>query len=413
MFRYDLNSLSPELFAKLCNALLIRTVSEKIRPFDTVGSDAGRDSDYDGKGNGDYSELEGYWIFQYKHHDVSRLGVKEARNVIRQEISSELRHLFEPKKKQPDIYIMITNVPFSGVVTVGTHDWFSKEITKYSLVHAEIWDYTKLESMIDANYEIHKSFFPDLTYTQSFFKQVTDRLSSSIFWEGFEQLLNVSSQSVIVFRSRSDLEYAKNLLWELYDNLNIIIGVFSTISNYVYSWPEFIDVAEIAVQNPEYKISLGEHHWIEHGGGGCSRNIWTVLRVLIKKAENHSWSAHQQVMEIAERYSSVAKTIAENSKRFFNESDYDSFYRENDFLVTPLQFIRFKTVQDVLDSLNQLIMSKENGHQGSLEGAWKATEAFHNAILLTDGLRRSVKETLKQLDSSLIMSESQTKQGNK
>jgi hypothetical protein len=82
MFRYDLNALSPEVFAKLCNALLTTTVSDKVRPFDTTGQDAGRDCDYTGSGKDDYAELDGYWIFQYKHHDVSRLGVKEARKVI-------------------------------------------------------------------------------------------------------------------------------------------------------------------------------------------------------------------------------------------------------------------------------------------------------------------------------------------
>jgi hypothetical protein len=71
--------------------------------------------------------------------------------------------------------------------------------------------------------------------------------------------------------------------------------------------------------------------------------------------------------------------------------------------------MRFKTVQEVLDSLDKIIMVKEHGHQGSLEGAWQATEAFHNAILLTDGMQKGVKDTLKMLDSSLVVMERNAK----
>jgi hypothetical protein len=232
-------------------------------------------------------------------------------------------------------------------------------------------------------------------------------LSASVFWEGLEKLLQASGSDSPVFRSRAEFDYAKDLLWNLYENLSVVINVFSSISNYVYSWPEFVEMVQIAVQNPEYEISLGEHHWIKHkgGGGGGMRNIWTVLREHVAKAEHHSLLAHQEVMEIAERHPSVARAIAESAKAAFESSDYFTFHRDSHFLVTPLQFRRFKTVQEVLDSLDKIITAREQGHQGSLEGAWKATDAFHNAILLTDGIRQGVRHALKLLDSSLILSE--------
>jgi hypothetical protein len=56
MFRYDFRTWNGEQFAKLCNALLLATVSEKIRPFFTVGSDGGRDADFEGKGKYPYQQ---------------------------------------------------------------------------------------------------------------------------------------------------------------------------------------------------------------------------------------------------------------------------------------------------------------------------------------------------------------------
>ena len=157
MFRYDLTSLSPETFAKVCHALLLSTVSAQIRPFDTVGADGGRDSDFVGRGTGSYQHLDGYWVFQYKHHDVTRLGVRQARGAVRADVRAALERLHkDAEQTPPQIFFLLTNVPFSGTITVGTHDWFRAETLNYDLTHAEIWDYTKLETLLDLNYEVRR-----------------------------------------------------------------------------------------------------------------------------------------------------------------------------------------------------------------------------------------------------------------
>jgi len=405
MFRYDLNGMSPEQFAKLCNALLIATVSDRLRPFDTVGPDAGRDADYEGPGTGAYANIDGYWVFQYKHHDVSRLGIKKSRELIRTDFTNTLDKLFVPGRKAVDNLILITNVPFSGVVNTGTHDWFQSLVANHPLKYSEIWDYTKLEALIDANYDIARSFFPELTYDSRFFKQIADRISSHVFWEGLEALFRLSVDSPPVFASRDEYQSTKELLWDIYESLSLVESGFATISNYVISWPEFTKMVRIAIQNPEYEIHLGEYELIKHGSGagGGSRNIWHVMRTLMTRIDHHSSQAHRHILELAERHRGVARIIASEAREEFQASDAIKLFRSPDTLITPLQFIRFESVETALAALDRLVTVEEAGHDGSLEGAWEATQAFHNAILVTTAIRKGVRAALKTIDESLVL----------
>jgi hypothetical protein len=248
----------------------------------------------------------------------------------------------------------------------------------YPLVHVEVWDYTKMEALLDKNYQLQKAF-PNLTYTSEFFKSIVERVSSAAFWDRVEQLFAVEVDADgIIFESHQTYDSMKDRLWSLYDALSLVESSLSTITNYIYTWPEFRRMVEIAVQNPDYSITLGENHRIEHGGGqlGSSRTIWHVMRRLVKNIDRNSNLAHEALLFIAESNRTVARTIARKATEYYEASSFFTFSSSPDFHVTPLQFSRYKTVNEALESLDKVISVQERGHQGSLEGAQFVTKAL-------------------------------------
>ena len=189
MFRYDFRTWDGERFAKLCNALLVDTISKKVRPFFTVGADGGRDADYEGKGNYGYHEWDGRWIFQYKFHDCALHGVKKAREFIKKDLKTELKKVCT--NHSPDNFILLTNVPFSGVLRAGTHDWFDRLLAEHpSIKNAEVWDYTKIEALLDLCPDIRKSHFPDMDFGEAFVQDVVREISESPAFDAMSQLFS-------------------------------------------------------------------------------------------------------------------------------------------------------------------------------------------------------------------------------
>ena len=80
--------LSQQEFVDLCNGRLLRVISPAIVPFGAKGRDAKRDGIFRGKS--DYLELNGFWVFQNKFHNISEQGLRQARSKIKSELIKEL-----------------------------------------------------------------------------------------------------------------------------------------------------------------------------------------------------------------------------------------------------------------------------------------------------------------------------------
>ena len=403
MFKYDLDRLSVERFAEICDELLRSEISADVRAI-TLGDETLRGAEHRFESGQSKDELNGFCVFVYYHCDLQNLGASAARAQLKAAAPKILDIVMKLRDDQPDCLIILTNAPFSGRATTASTGWLQELSTPYSSARVEVWDYTTMEGKLDRSYQLRSSF-SGLTYTPDFFKRVVDRVSSATLWEGTESLLVVeAADESLSFRTRRDYEAMKELLWRLYDNLSLVESGMATITNYVYSWPELMDMAEIALQHPDYKISLGDDHRIEFGRGSMSslRNTWQVLTGLVKNIESHSNIANECIVALVERSRAVARIVAEATIAYYEGSDAMTLFRDADYYVTPLQFQRFKAVADALTWLDGVLKTEESGHQGSLEGAHVATYAFHNAILLTSGLRRGVRKALRALDGAAV-----------
>ncbi len=414
MFRYDFSDWEGQRFAKLCNALIGEFISDKVRPFFTSGPDGGRDSDYNGPGKGDYSDWEGYWIFQYKFHNCSVLGVKEARARIKQDLKAELQKI--SNNKPPDNYIMITNVPFSGVIKKGTHDWFREILEEYPAIkNAEVWDYTKIESLLDRSSEIRQNFFPSTGYGGSFVKNVIQEVSQSVLFETIEDLFNLTENPSIKIKpiNRGEIDKVLNILWRLDENLTHLSKAFTTISNLIYIWPELARLqfilSNLHINNVKFEFGEDlvietkgglifneclEGEWIMAGpeGGTLSspRTMYTLMRRLLKESERVSLKINKDIMFILERYPSVAKRIAGSAKKDFENGDYSI----DEPLLSQMQYVRVSTVSEMTNALEKWIEQKQ-GQRSSLDPDLETRGKFYGAVEINRSLQKAIREILR------------------
>lgn len=405
MFTYDLNNITPERFAKLCGALLLKTVSTRVRLFDPVGPDAGRDGDLEGRGTGSYESLDGYWVFQFKHHDVYRLGAKKSRELVRADFAHTLAKLFEPNRKSVDFFILMTNVPFSGDLKTGMHGWFEREVSQFPLKMAEVWDYTRLEALINSHEDLRKGFFGDIAYADDFLRRVAANVSSNSFWEGLEVLLAGAGSTAPMFESRDAYETIKQMLWDLYESICLVGSGMSTISQYAESWHELSKLIQPALQNRDYKIRLGRFTEVKHksgSGSGGFGSVWTALHRLTGEVRYHSEKAHRAILEVVERNRTIANIIANRTRQYFESTGYLEFDESDKLIVSRMQFKRFQTVEQALHALDRGLPAKDE--RDILEGHMdmEAATLFCNSIILTEGLRLGVQSALKELDRSIL-----------
>ena len=81
-----------------------------------------------------------------KYTDIG-YGIKEAREKVKYLIDSELRKLTDYgyfERNKCDNYIYIVNVPFSGTVKTGLHDYISAKKKQYKVKNFDYWDAEKV-----------------------------------------------------------------------------------------------------------------------------------------------------------------------------------------------------------------------------------------------------------------------------
>jgi hypothetical protein len=93
------------------------------------------------------------WVFQAKYHDIGTRGWGGARAEVESELGKELNKIVNKYNVPCHKYVLITNVPFSGVRYVGTRDKISKVIDEWRehVPEIEVWDAVDLSRMLDAD----------------------------------------------------------------------------------------------------------------------------------------------------------------------------------------------------------------------------------------------------------------------
>lgn len=437
MFRYNFNDWDSEKFAKLCNALLLEYISKDIKPFFTSGQDGGRDAIYEGCGQGACKLWDGKWVFQYKFHDLSLLGVKKARELVKNDVKSELVKII--KHNPPNNYVLLTNVPFSGVIKVGTHDWFTSIAESYKQIeHIEVWDYTKIEALLDGNLDIQKTFFDKYDFSKSFTRDIASHVSETVLTDVFEKLFELSSMPIPFHPiPQKELKAVTGMLWSIYEKISKLLTHYSSLADFLYAWPELARLQYIfSILNiPNLSIEFGEEITIKTEGGILfnevleSESIWTsgkdecinatlvsnrttfnIMKRLLKEINNLSLSIHAEMMNLIEKYPSVARQIAGSTQDDFAQKSNTSNIVKSDILLSPLQYTRFMSVTDAINALDTWINSggsSKNPIDPMLSSfgdpnrdipfdiGMNIRQKFYNSIDLNQAIYKSIQKILK------------------
>ena len=91
--------LGDDGFTDLLNLLLKEIFGPALKPFGK-GKDGGRDAIFEGIPK-KYEKIQGYWIFQYKFHELARVTNPKAKSANKTDFTKEIEKILNRPKK-PD-----------------------------------------------------------------------------------------------------------------------------------------------------------------------------------------------------------------------------------------------------------------------------------------------------------------------
>ncbi|HZO67483.1 MAG TPA: hypothetical protein VFB74_20990 [Kribbellaceae bacterium] len=116
MFKYDLDRLSVERFAEICDELLRSEISADVRAI-TLGDGTLRGAEHRFEPGRSKDELSGFCVFAYHYCDLRNLGARPARAQLRAALQKTLDIVMKSRAEQPDCLIILTNTrKHSGLV---------------------------------------------------------------------------------------------------------------------------------------------------------------------------------------------------------------------------------------------------------------------------------------------------------
>ena len=160
MAKYNFERLGSDRFESLAQALLEKMfrISGGLQQFGD-GKDGAREATWSQapsdegyvRPNGHTEDINKEWVFQAKYHDVGLRGWKKARAEVESELDKELKKIVDKYKVPCHKFVLITNVPFTGVRNVGTRDKVNSVIRKWKarVPEIEVWDAVDLSRMLD------------------------------------------------------------------------------------------------------------------------------------------------------------------------------------------------------------------------------------------------------------------------
>lgn len=169
MSKYSFDRITPDDFESMAQALLEQTyrIEGNLIQFGP-GADAAREATWTqpvthsvySRPSNQNTDVPKEWVFQVKYHDIGLRGWSTARDVVVNELDNELSKVINKYKVPCHAYVMITNVPFTGVRDLGTRDRISAVAKKWKDIVPEIfvWDASDLSRMLDANESVRTAY---------------------------------------------------------------------------------------------------------------------------------------------------------------------------------------------------------------------------------------------------------------
>lgn len=172
MSKYTFDRLGADRFETLVQALLegLRATGHLIQF--GAGKDGGREATWTQpvdhptyrRPTTEPHDVPKEWVFQAKYHDLGIRGWEGARTQVESELQSELTKITSVHKVPCHHYVLVTNVPFSGVRHVGTRDRVNaiRDRWQAQIPEIDVWDATDLSRMIDANPGVRTTYLDDI-----------------------------------------------------------------------------------------------------------------------------------------------------------------------------------------------------------------------------------------------------------
>jgi len=169
MSKYSFERMGPEKFEELGQALLenLFRIEGKLIQFGD-GKDGAREATWSQPSDhptykqptNETASVDKKWVFQVKFHDIDLRGWSGARSSIQSELASELKKITDKYSLGCHKYILITNVPFSGVRFVGTRDKITAICEEWAvkIPEIEIWDANDISRMLDNSPGVRAAF---------------------------------------------------------------------------------------------------------------------------------------------------------------------------------------------------------------------------------------------------------------
>ena len=169
MSKYQFYRMGGEAFEQMAQALL----EKRRRGFGVLtqfgtGADGSREATWLQPANhpeyirpvGAASDVAKQWVFQVKFHDIGARGWAAAGAAVVSDLKSELEKVSTKHAVPCDHYVLITNVPLSGVRRIGTRDQVTKIAHEWrdKIPVVEVWDAVDLSRMLDNNSDVRAAY---------------------------------------------------------------------------------------------------------------------------------------------------------------------------------------------------------------------------------------------------------------
>jgi hypothetical protein len=169
MSKYSFSRIQPNDFESMAQALLEKMyrIQGNLIQFG-AGKDGGREATWSqpinhptySRPSNQETDVVKEWVFQVKYHDIEQRGWSAARNAIVDDLEKELEKIVHKYRVPCHVYIMITNVPFTGARNTGTRDLITKLLEKWyeHIPEIHIWDAADVSKMLDANEDVRTAY---------------------------------------------------------------------------------------------------------------------------------------------------------------------------------------------------------------------------------------------------------------
>ncbi len=169
MSKYSFDRITPDNFESMAQALLEKTyrIGGNLIQFGP-GADGGREATWTqpvahpnySRPRNEQTDVPKEWVFQVKYHDIGQRGWGTARDALVEDLEKELSKIMDKHKVPCHAYVMITNVPFTGVRDLGTRDRISVVVQNWRdrIPEIFVWDAADLARLLDANESVRTAY---------------------------------------------------------------------------------------------------------------------------------------------------------------------------------------------------------------------------------------------------------------